>query len=129
MKILKSKKKLLYDARLGKSGFLFMKIISTNSDTQLKTLAASVQDVLAASSENGVNQPEQFINNTYFNFSSEQVLAAEAVLTLAPEETLTDFTEKVALTAILQSMKTTPLYSSAALDWEIVEYTATTLPL
>jgi hypothetical protein len=132
MKILKSKKKLLYDARLGKSGFLFMKIISTNSDSQLKTLAASVQDVLVIPAENGMPQSEQIVNNSYFNFTKEQVSAAESSFTVEPDVALSDFTEMVALTAIKQSMETTPLYSSVALDWEIVdkvENTATTLPV
>jgi hypothetical protein len=132
MKQLKSKKAFLYDARLGKSGFISTRIINSNYALSAaaglsNSISATVQDVAIAPGANGAPDTEVIISTLYLSFTAAEIDAAESSFTVVKDDKLADFTEKVILTAIVKSMATVPLYGSKTADW-VIEDMPITLP-
>lgn len=123
MATLKSKKALLYDARLTKSNPLTMKVSSSNYDSNTGGFSANILDsrIESVNDAGGTASREISIITNYVTFSKEEIAAADKKVKVDDFSNLSlgQQTEVILLTALLSRMKTEKLYGSSDVDWEI----------
>lgn len=120
---IKSKEALLYDARLGKSGVVTMKVVSSTYDTNTQNFSANIQEcgIDEATDAEGTGGVERQIHYSYVTITKEEMAEAEGkVVEDLKGKTVGEKTEIFILVALLPKISEEKLYGSSETFWEFV---------